>query len=73
MGVKMAEEKQGKGKETKPGFTTFRVYEEDGENLSDLAGLLNQTAADVYREHCAPIIRKLLQERLKERLKRLGG
>jgi hypothetical protein len=73
MGPLMADEKAEKAKGVKPSFTTFRVYESDGEDLSDLAGLEGKTAADVYREHCAPVIRRLLKARMEARLKKLNG
>lgn len=69
----VADDKKPKGKDVKASFTTFRIYEADGEDLSDLSSLEGKTAADVYREHCAPIIRKLLKSRMEERLKKLNG
>jgi hypothetical protein len=69
----MAEEKADKPKGVKPSFTTLRVYESDGEDISELAGLEKKTAADVYREYCAPVIRKLLKSRMEARLKKLNG
>lgn len=53
-------------------FTTVRILNVDGEDLSDFAKLLGQTASEVYHEHLAPIIRKLLREKIQERLKRLN-
>jgi hypothetical protein len=73
MGLTMSKEKEGKSKDAKPGFTTFRIYEADGEDLSDLASLEGETAADVYQKHCAPVIRKLLKTRMEERLRKLNN
>lgn len=72
MSVATVAEDKATGKDAKVGFTTFRIYEADGEDLSDLAKLENKTAADVFRDLCAPLIRKLLKERMEERLKKLS-
>lgn len=52
-------------------FTTFRLFAEDGEALSDLASLERKTIAEIYRELCAPIIHKRLMAKTEEKLKRL--
>lgn len=73
-GAVMTEKKPAKrtpkGDQPEPDYTTFRVYADDGEDISDLARLLGETIADVYRELCAPMIRarrvKLLEEQLKQ-------
>lgn len=57
--------------EAKRGFTTFRIYEEHGENLSDLAALLGKTAADVYEQFCAGVIRDVLRKEMEAKLKKL--
>jgi hypothetical protein len=72
MGTLMAEEKREEKKVVKSGFTTFRIYEQDGEDFSDFAALEGKTAADTYREHVAPLIKKLLRARMEARLKKLG-
>lgn len=71
----MAEKPDGKAKQpgTRPGYTTFRIYEKDGEDLSELASLTGRTISEVYRERCAPIIRKLVIEETERRLKELKG
>lgn len=64
----MGEDKSAKSKNE---FTTFRIYAEDGEDLSDLAQMEGKTISDLYRELCAPLIRKRRITRTEEKLKRL--
>ena len=72
MSVLTVDEKQPKpAKGPKPDYTTFRIFAEDGEDLSDLADLEGKTIAELYRELCAPLIRKRRIQRMEERLKRL--
>lgn len=52
-------------------YTTFRVYADDGEDISDLADMEKKTIAELYRELCAPLIRKRRIQRTEEKLKRL--
>jgi hypothetical protein len=66
MGALMVEKKGAK-----PDTTTVRLYDLDGEELSDFAGLSGVTIADAYREHCAPVIRRLLKEEMEKRLKNM--
>lgn len=72
MGAAVAKQPD-KGAKDKPdmAYTTVRLQTPDGEDLSDLAKLLGLSADVVYHEHCAPVIRKLLREKLAERMKRL--
>lgn len=64
----MDEKKDMKGKVE---YTTFRLFAEDGEALSDLASLERKTIAELFRELCAPLIRKRLTQKTEEKLKRL--
>jgi hypothetical protein len=74
MDVLMADEKKpGKQKSAKPEYTTFRIFAEDGEDLSDLADKEDKTIAELYRELCAPLIRKRLIQKTREHLKKLEG
>ena len=54
-------------------FTTFRLYAEDGEDLSELADKLNKSIADVYREKFSKLIREELAEVTRKRLRELEG
>lgn len=80
MGLAMATEKKPTEKkpaadEKKPNdleFTTVRLRTVDGGQLSDLAKLSGETAAEVYEKHCAPIIKELLRKELTARMKSLN-
>ena len=61
------------GKAADGGWTTFRLYAEDGEALSDLAKEEKVTIADLYRELLAPIIKERLIRRTEEKLKKMKG
>jgi hypothetical protein len=72
----VADEKTGSGRKPKSGdaelkYSTFRLYADDAEDLSDLAGMEGKTVADLYRELCAPLIRRRRIQRTEEKLKRL--
>lgn len=58
----------GKQKQPQPETTTVRVHLDDGQDISELASLEGRSAADVYREYCAAMIREKLTARLKKRL-----
>lgn len=73
-GALMAEKKPARGSAAKPAeveYTTFRVYANDGEDLSDLARLMGMTIAELYRDVCAPMIRARRVKALEEQLKQL--
>lgn len=57
----------------KPQYTTLRFFQEDGEDISDLADMEGKTIAQLYRELCAPVIRQRRIALMEERLKRLKG
>jgi hypothetical protein len=57
----------------KPQYTTLRIYADDGERLSDLAGKRNVTIAELYRELVGKRVTDLLIEATREQLKRLEG
>ncbi|HVL13570.1 MAG TPA: hypothetical protein VM529_13465 [Gemmata sp.] len=65
--------KQQPPEKGKPKFTTFRLYAEDGEDLSELADKLNKSIADVYREKFSRLIREELAEVTRKRLRELEG
>jgi len=69
-GALMAEKKPARAKPD-PEYTTFRVFADDGEDISDLARLSGKTIAELYREVCAPLIRARRLKELEEQLKRL--
>jgi hypothetical protein len=73
----VAEKKPGrraqKGGTPEPDYTTFRVFADDGEDISDLARLMGKTIAEVYRELCAPLIRGRRVKLLREQLSSLEG
>lgn len=73
----MAEEKKPEGKKSRAAdegpFTTLRVYEVDGGELSDLANLDGRTVAQVYEKYLRPVVRKALREKFQERLKKMGS
>ncbi len=71
MRTAVAKKTEGSGAQPKPDFTTLRIYQNDGDDISDLAALLGLTAADAYQQHVAPVVKKLLKERLQERLKKM--
>ena len=78
--VAMAKDRTSKGKDAsvvgekaKTEYTTFRIHAADGENLSELASLEGTTIAELYRELCAPLVRKRLIAKAKERLEKLEG
>ncbi len=52
-------------------YTTLRVFAEDGEDLSELADKSNKTIAVIYRELLRPLVKKVLIERIKQRLLQL--
>ena len=60
-----------KGAKDKADYTTFRVFADDGEDLSDLADMEGKTIAQLYRELCAPLIRKRRIQKTEEKLARL--
>lgn len=73
-GALMAEKKSARGGAPKPAdveYTTFRVFADDGEDLSDLARLMGLTIAELYHEVCAPLIRAKRVKELEEQLKQL--
>jgi hypothetical protein len=55
----------------KEAYTTMRLYVADGEDLSDLADMEGKTIAQLYRELCAPLIRKRRIAKTEEKLRRL--
>lgn len=63
--------KKPKGKKEDKEYTTFRIYADDGEDLSDLASMEDKTISELYREVCAPLIRKRRIQRTEEKLNRL--
>jgi hypothetical protein len=67
----MAEEAKKPKRGTDPEYTTFRIYAEDGEDISDLAQMEGKTISDLYRELCAPLIRKRRIQKTEEKLRRL--
>ena len=68
----VAKEEKPKGaKKPDAEYTTFRLYAEDGEDLSDLAAMEGKTISELYREVCAPLIRKRRIQRTEEKLRRL--
>lgn len=60
-----------KSGDKKPEYTTFRLYVEDGENLSELADKRGLSVAKLYRQMFAEIVRRELIEEAKKRLKDL--
>lgn len=60
-----------KGSDKKPEYTTFRLFVEDGENLSELADKRGLSVAKLYRQMFAEIVRRELIEEAKKRLKDL--
>lgn len=68
----MAKEKPARGaRNDEPSYTTFRLYADDGEDLSDLARLCGLTIAELYREVCAPLVRARRVKELEDQLKKL--
>jgi hypothetical protein len=67
----MAEDKKGK-KPAGDEFTTVRIFEEDGSELSELSSMDGVMIAKAYETHVRPVIRKLLKEKYQERLKKMG-
>lgn len=67
----MGKAKKPKGDADGEGYTTFRIYATDGDELGELARLLNVTVAEAYREVCAQIVRKKRIEKLEQKLKEL--
>lgn len=47
--------------------TTSRLYEADGQDLKQLAALLDLKNAEVYRRLCRPVIRAALRAELRRR------
>ncbi len=65
-------DKKGAGGETKPQYTTFRLYSSDGEDLSELADKRGVSIANLYRElGFAETVRKLLVTEAEKRLREL--
>lgn len=62
--------KKGKGLEVSE-YSTFRIFAQDGEDLSELASKLGITIAELFRQECAPIIRGKLLQKMEERLRDL--
>ena len=60
--------KETSKRKPQPETTTVRVHLEDGQDISELASLESRSAADVFREYCAGIIRQKLRERMEKRL-----
>lgn len=75
MDVLMAAKKTAKKATPAPpgGWTTFRLYGPDGEELSDLARDEGKTIADLYRELLAPLVKARLIERTEQKLKKMKG
>lgn len=71
----MAEEakKPGKPAAEKPRYTTFRIFEKDGENLSELADKRKVTIAALYHELFSDKVRELLLREAKRRVQELEG
>ncbi len=56
----------------KPQFTTFRLHQTDGEDLSEYADKCNKSVADVYRELGFPeVVRQKLLKLAEARLQEL--
>jgi hypothetical protein len=55
----------------KPTYTTFRIYEDDGANLSELADKRGKTIADLFRELYGADVKRLLIVETKKRLQQL--
>ena len=76
-GLTVAEKPKGKRAKRPAGdgtkWTTFRIYGDDGDELGDLAKEEARIIADTYREHLAPIVKQLLIEKTREKLKKLEG
>ena len=68
----MAEKKSGRAEELEvPLYSTFRIYAQDGEDLSELASKTGVTIAEIFRSECAPAIRARLLQKMEERLRDL--
>lgn len=65
--------KKGPAKAPPGGWTTFRLYGPDGEELGDLARDEGKTIADLYRELLAPLVKARLIERTEQKLKKMKG
>jgi hypothetical protein len=52
-------------------FTTIRVFKDDGDAISDLVAMEGGTAADFFRDICAPLVRERLAAVLEARLARV--
>ncbi|WP_148087987.1 hypothetical protein [Gemmata obscuriglobus] len=57
--------------EEKKAYTTLRVLIPDAEDIAELADRLGMNVAETYKKHARPIVRKLLIDLAKKRLKEL--
>lgn len=72
--ITMADEKKsGKDAGKKPAYTTFRIFEKDGENLSELADKRRMSVAKLYHELFSETVRKMLLEEVRRRQQELEG
>ena len=71
----MSDEKRKPARPKDPGgkrqYTTFRIYEEDGEVLSELADKLGLTIAETFHQRYAKDAREALIKLTEERLRKL--
>jgi len=69
----MADEKakRTQAQENKPKYTTFRIFEKDGEDLSELADKRKTTISKLYHDLFSDEVRRLLLDEAKRRVREL--